>query len=228
MKTKIIISTITTLCITLFVAFGCTKQNGVILPFCGGNACKAPLSPSTVNCVHSSFLEGLEESLSRSDTPLYVIKGIALGAYNNYGRRIKLVEDLMGNFPENTDILIVWGNTGGYLGDTNDSDWSYGRMEHLACYDCYKKGDTLIMLLQRPSKVFQPDERDWRAPPEYFTTFGSCVHSVLWLRNGDVIGPAVSGRWVRSEPDWFFENRVTRMSWYNFQRELNNVLQTTN
>jgi len=219
------ISAITTLCITLFAAFGCAKQNGIKLPFCGGDACKTPLSPSAINCSHSSFLGGLETWLSLSTIPLYVIKGVALDTYNNYGRRIKLVEDLIGNLPENTDTLIVWGNTGGQLRDTNDSYWAYGRLEYLACYDCYKKGNTLIMLLQRPSLILsQEPERDWTTT-EYFTTFGLCVSSVLWLRNDYVTGN-ISWEWT--EDYSVQKNRVTRMSWHGFQRELNNVVLQTN
>ena len=221
MKPRVIISVITALSITLFVAFGCTKQNSVISPFCGGSACKVPPSSGgTFNCLHSSFLSGVEEVLSDPNSSLYIIKGVALDAYNNYGRRIKLIEVLSGNFPENTDTLIVWGNTNGQRGDTNDTDWHYGRMEHLACYDCYKEGDILIMLLQRPSKVLE--KRNWQAPSEYFTTFGHCTSSVLWLRNNYVIG------FVRSTYDYRNSEHVDRMSWFNFQRELNSVLQTTN
>jgi len=232
MKQIIKISAIITLCVALFTVYGCEKLGGVKLPFCGGSACKTPLSPSMANCLRSSFLGGLEESLSHY-APLYVVKGIALDTYNNYGRRIKLIEDLIGNLPENTDTLIVWGNTGMWGGniethgntvhplDSNDSDVYYGRMERLACYDCYKKGDILIMKLQRPQKVF--GDRDWQAPSEYFTTYGSCVYSVLWLRNGYELG-LVSGNWDREPVDWVFRNAVYRMSWRDFQRELNNVL----
>jgi len=220
---------IITLSIALFVALGCTKQNGVELPFCGGCARKTP-KQDFMNCVVGSFLPATPRPWSEEQmSSIYIIKGVALDAYE-YGRRIKLVEDLIGNFPKNVDVITVWGgvNKNGMY-----TALDYGRQEYLACYDCYKEGDILVMALKQatgldeylarmhtdgfPSGSIEERKKalegNWVETSEDFTTF-PCTHSVLWLRNSYVLGHI---RFERST----WKNYVSRMSWRNFQKELN-------
>ena len=222
MKQILKISAITTLCVALFAAFGCEKQ----LPFCGGGACKTPLSASTINCSHTSFLSGIDQIKDWSKIELYIVKGEALDAYK-HGRKIKLIEDLIGNFPKNVDTFIVWGNAAICVDGISYIVPSYGRLEYLACYDCYRKGDILIMLLTR---TFDPPENwtgtithwgcktEWIETSEDFSIVGWCMSSVLWLRNGYVTG------FVHSTYDYRNRKHIDRIPWRNFQRELNDVL----
>ena len=176
MKIKFIISAITTLSIALFVALGCTKQNdGIEPPFCG--KCERLVSAqfcgsgrTLLSCGPTAFLPMIRNrhspSLPAIPVQLHVIKGIALDAYE-YGRKIKLVEDLIGNFPKGIDTFMVWGNIGEHPSDVSYIHTGINRREYLACYDCYKKGDVLIMLLDRAVGWNEVDVNAWGFPPEY-------------------------------------------------------------
>jgi len=158
----------------------------------------------------------------------YLIKGIALDAYE-YGRKIKLVEDLAGNFPKNIDTFTAFGNKG--FRPISLGGVHFGRLDYLVCNNCYNKGDVLIMLLVRafgleeykaglngtPESIeehlkrLEEVEGPWMETSEDFMTLG-CVFSVLSLINDHVYVP---GR------------GFAYRSWNDFQKELNNILQKT-
>ena len=232
MKQILKISAITTLSIALFVATGCTKQyNDIKLPFCGGSACKTPLQ-DFMNCAVGSFLPATPHPWSEEQmSSFHIVKGVALDAYK-YGRRIKLVEDLIGNFPINVDTFIAYG---GMDKSRMFTGTDYGRQEYLACYDCFKKGDILIIALKQATGLDEYlagllaagfssgyiEERrkalegNWVETSEDFTTF-PCHNSVLWLRNDNVLGH-IRFEWRENGGT---KNHVSLMSWRNFQREL--------
>ena len=213
MKTKKNISTIITLCITLFVTFGCTKQNeGIKLPFCGDNACLKESSGGVASCaIILSFLKTASpwpsyDSLGNSSFAYpTVIMGEILDETYQGGRKIRIIEDFRGHLlPREISTIMVW------TGFNN---------EPLSCSDCYKTGDTLIMALLwlvlpggDPSEIFPEVEPEhaWILTLSHAKLI-SCSASVLWLKNGFVMGQ-ISG----IEPK--------RMSWRDFQRELNSVL----
>ena len=105
----------------------------------------------------------------------YFVKGIALDVVNEYGCRIKLIEDLKGNFPKNINTtFIVWGENGCRVDDFN----------------IYKLQDTLIMLLgaasDRKYKITNSSRIYLEKIGDYITF--DCSHSVLKLSNGYAIG----------------------------------------
>ena len=64
-----------------------------------------------------------------------------------YGRNIKLVEDLKGNFPEKIGgTFIVWGNANNGTNNLGYNNMVGHRLEYLA-NDDYQNGDVLLMLL---------------------------------------------------------------------------------
>ena len=82
----------------------------------------------------SSFIKNVSK-YSENDS-VYVIKGLALDEYE-YGRKIRLIEDLKGNFPANVTEFIAWGDGFGVI--------ESARFNHLA--RDYDKQDVLIMIL---------------------------------------------------------------------------------
>jgi len=113
---------------------------------------------------------------------VYFVKGIAQDTVYEYGRNIKLLEDLKGNFPQ--DIGTIFTAFGaGYF---NHNDFVL-RVDYLPIY---KKQDTLLMLLISGMNYWEvrdlyiPQREDEEAG--YVTT--DCCHSVLQLSNDSVIG----------------------------------------
>jgi len=153
----------------------------------------------SANCIVKSFLEGVSEYSYCSNT--YVIKGVALDMYE-YGRNIRFVEDLKGNFPENVRTFIVWGD-GGY-------DFPQSRQDYLSIYN---EQDVLIMHLA-PAEEYKyelPPGVTWFEKPGDYSTF-ICTWSVLKLSDGYVTGNILSN-----------EYRST-MSWNDFHKELQKSL----
>jgi len=224
---QIIFSAITTLSVALFVATGCAKQNNDIkLPFCGGDAClKADQSGGMFSCEFFSFLESASRVLyySAEDTedrfihPHVIIAEVLAETYL-HGRKIRVIEDLAGNFPKDISTFMAWGSPG----EGGRPIWGLdsNRIGFLSCSDCYKTGDRLVLILVRPynrnnrtlSDYFPELEPDyeWILTSEHLVLLG-CATSVLWLKGGFVMG---------NISEW----KPQRMSWRNFQRELNNVL----
>jgi len=191
----------------------CGKQKVEECP----NGCLVASGGGVFNCVLYSFFGRISSIMTEfSHTEFYVIKGVALDAYE-YGRNVQLVEDLKGNFPKNVSEFTVWGN---------ESNGAFGfRMDLLACSHCYKREDVLIMLLlpvfddpwhiENETEIFEK-EGDFQTLP--------CTYSVLKLKNGNVTGPIV---WdTDSSFDAIVGTTKTNMSWINFQKELNNLLKS--
>jgi len=229
MKIKIItLTAITTLCITLFVALGCTKQNGEISLFCGGDRClNVTLSGGILSCGFTSFLTGARAwSYVYHDTTnnfqLYIIIGEVQEETYLHGRKIRIKEDLAGNFPKDVNTFMAWGGVGSRSRSIFGLDDN--RYTLLSCLDCIKAGDNLIMVFHEiPSEggrftlsdffpQLEPDY-EWILTLEHFV-LPVCGTTVLRLKDGYVKG-RITG-WA-----------VQTMSWTRFQRELNNVLQKT-
>ena len=131
-----------------------------------------------------SFLDGTSMYLHYDD--VYVIKGIAMDV-SGYGRTIKFVEDLKGNFPENINTLMVWGDGFGVI--------ESARFDNLA--RDFSDQDVLIMILTTYDNRFAELWKDLKhnevlgipfiENPGDFRTIG-CVHSVLKLSKDTVYG----------------------------------------
>ena len=156
---------------------------------------------SKASCSSSgaSFKENYARNIQ--DEQVFFIKGVALDVVE-YGRHIKVIEDLKGNFTGNTTIL-VWGG-----GDSSSGRncISNEKLDYLALY---QENDTLIMLVKPVTyencvEVFGG-----------YTTF-SCKQSVLKLSNGYVTG--LINPYIWDEP-W---QEVT-MPWDELQKFLSNV-----
>ena len=113
------------------------------------------------------------------------IKGVALDVVE-YGRHIKVIEDLKGNFTGDSTIL-VWGAGSFSIGVCMSNE----KLDHLALY---QENDTLIMLVKPVTfenclEVFGG-----------FTTF-DCSISVLKLSNGNVTG-RIARTWEETTMPW--------------------------
>lgn len=155
--------------------------------------------PLSLNCTVCSFMEGASNNSNNND--IYLIKGIVLDKIE-YGLKIRLVEDLKGNFPENVNTFIVWGG--------NDRTASYERSDNLSIYN---KQDALIMLLIsiRDLSVvwFNPNVEKQE---DYSTVI--CTKSVLKLSNGYVTGNIF---------DYYGVEQQT-IPYDDFQKKLNELL----
>ena len=125
------------------------------------------------DCFVSSFMEGV--SMTSNNSNVYIIKGIVLDKIE-YGLNVKLVEDLKGNFPENVNTFIAWGDGIPFI----ESD----RPDKLTLYNNH---DTLIMLLTPTFDLscMMPPGHTWFEKPEDYTTL-ACICSVLKLSDGNV------------------------------------------
>ena len=124
------------------------------------------------DCFVSSFSENYLSNFE--DENVYFIKGIAMDKID-YGLKIKLIEDLKGNFPKNVDTFIAWGD-GVTCTELN-------RLDKLSLYD---NQDTLLMLLWPAGKI-KPCQNFPEKKGDYTTI--NCGYSVLRLTNdGNVTG----------------------------------------
>ena len=139
-----------------------------------------------VDCGEVSFIENYSMNIPKDD--IFFIKGIALDVLK-YGRNIKVIEDLKGNFVDKSSIF-VWG--AGF----NDCDLEVNRWDIITQYH---KNDTLIMILEKMRK-----KRCNEKLGDYTTI--TCAYSVLNLSNGYVTGyiyPYVSGeKWEEKTVSW--------------------------
>ena len=132
--------------------------------------------PSNADCIfgEKSFKENYLNNFQKDE--VFFIKGVALEIYE-YGRTIKVIEDLKGNFAGES-FIFVWGggfpsDDSGFIGfETNRSD----------VITWYQENDTLIMLLGKPI-VF---EGGIETSEDYATL--ECTFSILKLSNGYVNG----------------------------------------
>ncbi len=116
---------------------------------------------------------------SSRDNAVFCIKGVALETHK-YGRTIKVIEDLKGNFTGESSIF-VWGNNSPHFDDSivciiNE------RSDHITQY---QENDTLIMLVAKAT------DRCGETSNEYQTM--GCAYSILKLSNGFVTGPITWG-----------------------------------
>ena len=142
------------------------------------------------NCTVCSFIEGVSNTLNDVNYNSYIIKGTVLDTIE-YGLKIRLDEDLKGNFPKKS-TLIVWGNNG-----------------HSFIYDnlrTYNINDALIMHLMPVEYKYESSTEVLRLEKsgDYTTLF--CASSVLMLSYDNVIGN------IRPE-------RERNAWWYNMSQE---------
>jgi len=223
MKTKLI--TLTVVLLTLIGGFtSCNKQNGLIYDYydgplyCGGNGCLNFGSGKSlsVSCEFHSFLES-------ASWQTHVIVAEMLEETYQHGRKVRVIEDLAGNFPKDISTFMAWGAPGGTAVwglDANRSGFV------LSCSDCLKTGDRLVLLLAYPYNIrdsnrklsdFFPElepDYEWILTLLHLVT-QICSESALRLEDGYVIGSI--SKWD-----------TQRMSLHNFRRELNNVIRKSN
>ena len=190
------------------------------------------LQQLSLNCVVHSFMEGV--SITSNDNCIYIIKGIVLDKIE-HGLKIRLVEDLKGNFPENRNTFIVWGGGTPFNTFLNRQD-NY--------VELYENQDVLIMLLT-PSRDLpvgmNPSGYAWLEKPEDFTTV-PCINSILMLSDCCVTGHMLpyeekEDRWwdemSREELSAYTESlslkeqltlHMDKMSYDDFQKKLNELL----
>jgi len=155
-KLKIIAATIVLLCTVLH---SCTNGNEETHPLAG-------------ECVECAFKQTYEAFFSNDD--VYFVKGIAMDVYE-YGRDIKVIEDLKGNF-DNKSYIFVWGHGCPSKGVCLAGD----RADVITQYN---KNDTLIMFVAKACKRFNDDIEK----PGDYTTMG-CCYSILKISKLFVIG----------------------------------------
>jgi len=129
-----------------------------------------------LSCEFIPFIENFRCNFRCNE--VYFIKGIAQDIVYEYGRNIKLIEDLKGNFPKNITTFTAWGD--GY---------TYIELNRVDFLDRYENQDTLLMLLR--STRYNP-KSDSSHIPFYeregdYTTM-TCAYSVLKLANSNVSG----------------------------------------
>jgi hypothetical protein len=125
---------------------------------------------SYADCWERSFKENYLNNFQKNE--VFFIKGIALDVFE-YGRTIKVVEDLKGNFTGESSIFI-WGAG-------NPSGGGCMTVERCDVITQYQKNDTLIILVSPVTTE------------NCFETFGdyttiTCAYSILRLSNGFVSG----------------------------------------
>jgi hypothetical protein len=105
---------------------------------------------------------------------LSVVKGVVAGELiNNRGRKIKIMEDLKGNFKDISSILL-WGNGGG--------DGEHPLNEFGPSLAHYAPNDTLVLMFARDIW-----EKEDGTSEIYYTTLG-CGYSILKFSKGNVTG----------------------------------------
>ena len=159
MKTQKILILTTLLCL-IGLATACKNDNDVeIVPIC--------------ECLYIPFMKTYISYYDDIET--YLIKGVALDVIDGYGRKIKLIEDLKGNFTRNINsTFTVWGAL-------------VCRADNLSAYN---NQDTLIMLLNPAiDNKFKitVDGKVYHERVGDYVTLG-CGHSVIKLSNSNVYG----------------------------------------
>jgi hypothetical protein len=105
---------------------------------------------------------------------LFVVKGVVAGELvNNQGRKIKIMEDLKGNFKDISSILL-WGNGGG--GGEQPFNEFGPSLAH------YAPNDTLVLMFDR--NIW---EKESGTSEIYYATSG-CGYSILKFSKGNVTG----------------------------------------
>jgi len=178
MKTILKFTTLTAVLLILAISVtGCNKRSECECQDLMKNAMAG-------DCMEYSFFETLgqrdsniypfySEYRDNVFSPLFLVKGVASDAIE-YGRRIRLVEDLIGNFPENVNnSFIAWG-AGNFM-----HVQACSRVDHLAAN--WENGDTLLMLL------FPHFEDETERARKYLEDIGrsECIPVLLIEKPGD-------------------------------------------
>ena len=129
---------------------------------------------SYANCLEVSFTENYLSNFQKDE--VFFIKGVAMDVFE-YGRTIKVIEDLKGNFIGESSIF-VWG--AGFPSNVSEFE-ACMTVERWDIITQYQENDTLIMLInpvcfENCLEIFGD-----------YTTI-SCAFSVLKLSNGFVTG----------------------------------------
>jgi hypothetical protein len=124
------------------------------------------------NCFQKlGFVDNYKMNINRED--VFFIKGVTIGYnYHGYGREIKPIEDLKGNFPKELSTFVLWG-----AGDTS------ARIDHL---QSNTEKDTLIVLIKPVVSVDYPYTEQKIGD---YTTI-DCAYSMLYMEDGLVGGPS--------------------------------------
>ena len=130
---------------------------------------------SYADCMVISFKENYSENFQKNE--IFFIKGVALDVFE-YGRTIKVIEDLKGNYTGESSIF-VWGGGSpsegsGFVCISNE------RSDNITQY---QENDTLIMIVV---KSYSYESCPIEDSNDYATI--ACAYSVLKLSNGFVTG----------------------------------------
>jgi hypothetical protein len=133
----------------------------------------------------SGFLDGVSAYAPNTEfyEESYLVKGVVLDKIE-YGVRVKLLEDLKGNFDKTgNDVFTVWGDGNSFI-ESN-------RLEKL---NLCNTGDTLIMhITHSPDWPYEvPPGHVWFEKPEDYCTF-VCSQSVLKILDGYVTRHDING-----------------------------------
>ena len=130
------------------------------LSSCDPCSCDPPPKPKSFEVIYKEA-----HKLDYFDYIIFA-QGVVLESHQDYGKKIEVIVDLKGNFPEKTTTFIAF----------ESYENEYLRMSNLSIYN---NQDTLLMFL-RP--VW-----DWEEKRGDYTTLYN-AHSVLQLSNGSVSG----------------------------------------
>jgi hypothetical protein len=155
------------------------------------------------DCLPLSFKEHYVKTWSNDS--IFHIKGVALEVVE-YGRSIKVVEDLKGNFEEQP-LIFVWGDGVPSKGVGIESD----RVDKITQYH---QNDTLIVLI---GKAYKRYAEDIEKAGDYVIM--PCARSTLKFSNGYAIGYINS--W------WGTEDEVETMLWEELQKELHALINSS-
>ena len=160
---------------------------------------------SNASCLFTlkSFTENYSNNFQKNE--IFFIKGVALEIYE-YGRTIKVIEDLKGNLDDKSSIF-VWGG-GAPSEESGFICIANARSESMLWYN---ENDTLIMLVGKP----YVHEECIETSGDYATF--ECGYSILKLSNG-----LVTGRIFPPLNEWQYPPEIT-MSWEELQAYLNNI-----
>ena len=135
---------------------------------------------SYADCDVKSFKENYVSNIQKNE--VFFIKGVALEIFE-YGRTIKVIEDLKGNYIGESSIF-VWGG-----GDPSEGSGfvciSNERSDNITQY---QENDTLIMIVV---KSYRYESCPIEDSNDYATI--ACAYSVLKLSNGFVTGHISAG-----------------------------------
>ena len=149
-----------------------------------------------------SFKESYSNNFQKNE--VFFIKGVALDVYE-YGRTVKVIEDLKGNFDDESSVF-VWGQ-----GHPSGSGFICPTFERQDNITQYQENDTLIMLVEKSYGIDVCIETS-----SDYATF-TCGYSILKLSNG-----FVTGRIFPPLEEWGYPEEIT-MPWKELQVSLNST-----